>query len=57
MIAIVIRIVIFIIIIVVSKKRVVTGLVDDHDVKTCVRDIRKVIFFVLVFGLLAQITF
>lgn len=45
MIAIVIRIVMLIIIIVVSKKRVVKGLVDDHDVKTCVRDIRKVIFF------------
>lgn len=31
-------------------------LVDDHDVKSCLRDMRKVIFvFVFLFCLLAQI--
>lgn len=47
MIAVAIRIVMLAIIIVVSKKRAVTELVDDHDITTCLRDKRKVIFLFL----------
>lgn len=49
MIAIIIRIVMLTIIRIVSKNRVHTGLVDDYDVKTCLRDKMKAKgFFVVV---------
>lgn len=49
MLAIIIRIVILTIIRIVPKKRVLMELVDDHDVKTCLRDTMEAKgFFVVV---------
>lgn len=49
MIAVIITMVMLTIIRIVSKRRVLTGLVDDHDVNTCLRDTMKAKgFFVVV---------